>query len=101
MKTHNRYLVKPSKIHSLKDIELEKQRLRLEILKKEQDIHEGYRDILHALSPRNIASSLVNDVATSSTIVSKAFSVGKAFLSKRKKKKHDRLKAESQRDAEM
>ncbi|MEI7661377.1 MAG: hypothetical protein WCK34_04235 [Bacteroidota bacterium] len=86
---NNRYKVRSEKIHSLKDISLEKQRLQLEILKKEQDIHNGYRDILQALSFRNLASTVVNEIASSSSVLTKAFSIGKAFLSKRKKKRRD------------
>ena len=93
MKTTNRYIVKAANIRSLKDIELEKQRLRLEIMKKEQDIHSGYRNILHAFSLRNLATTLVNEVTTTSSVLSKALLIGKSFLDNRKKKKHDKLKA--------
>ena len=93
MSPTKRYTVKADKIGSLKDIELEKQRLRLEIMKKEQDINSGYRNIVQALSPRNIAATLVNDLTTSSTVLSKAFSIGKALIAKRKKKKLDKLNA--------
>ena len=90
MKTTNRYTIKAARIHSLKDIEVEKHRLRLEIMKKEQDIHNSYRNILQSFSPRNLATSMVNDFTTSSTILSKAFSIGKAIMARRKKKKHDK-----------
>ena len=93
MSTTKPYKVKAERIHSLQDIELEKQRLRLEILKKEQDIHAGYRNILQSLSPRNIAATVVNDISSSSMVLSKAFSIGKALMAKRKKKKLDKLKA--------
>jgi hypothetical protein len=92
MKTSNRYTVKPGNIHSLEDIRLEKMRLRLEILKTETSIHEGYRDILQALSLKNLATSIINDISTSSTMVTRAFSFGKSLLEKRKKKKQDRMK---------
>ncbi len=95
MKTNNRYIVKANRIHSLKDIELEKQRLRLEILKQEQDIHSGYRNILQALTFRNLATNIVSDIATSSSLLSKALSIGKAVMSRRKKKKYDKLKADT------
>jgi hypothetical protein len=78
MKASKRYLVKTENIHSLKDLELEKQRLRLEILKTETAIQSNYRNITQALTFKNIA---------------KAVSFGKLFLEKRKKKKHDKLKA--------
>ncbi|MEI6683843.1 MAG: hypothetical protein WCO44_14525 [Bacteroidota bacterium] len=90
MKTTNRYTIKAERIRSLKDIEVEKHRLRLEIMKKEQDIHNSYRNILQGFSPRNLATSMVNDFTTSSSILSKAFSIGKAFMARRKKKKRDK-----------
>ena len=92
MSKTKRYLVKPEKIHSLKDLDLEKQRLRLEIMKTEQNIHAGYRDILHALTFKNIATTMISDISASSSVLTKAFSIGKSLLEKRKKKKHDRHK---------
>jgi len=95
MKTTNRYKIRPGKIHSLADIRAEKIRLRLEILKTEEDIHDGYREILSALSPKNIATSMINDVATSSNVLTKAFFVGKSLFSGRKKKKKNKDKTAS------
>ena len=91
MKTTKRYLVKPEKIHSMEDLRLEKLRLRLEIMKTEENIHAGYRDILEALSFKNIATTMINDVAATSSVLSKAFSFGKAMMAKRKKKKQGTL----------
>jgi hypothetical protein len=96
MKTSKRYTVPPGKLQSLEDIRLEKMRLRLEILKTENNIHEGYRDILHALSPKNVVGSVINDITGSSTLVAKAFSFGKMLMEKRKKKKQDKLKRASE-----
>ena len=91
MKTSKRYIVQAGKIHSLEDIRLEKMRLRLEILKTENNIHDGYRDILQALSFKNLANNVISDISASSTLITKAFSIGKSLLEKRKKKKHDKL----------
>jgi hypothetical protein len=91
MKPSNRYQVKTDKIHSLNDLRMEKMRLRMEIMKTEENIHTGYREILHALSFRNIASTVINDVTASSSVVAKAFDIGKSFFAKRKKKKHDKM----------
>lgn len=85
-------MVKPEQIHSLHDIKMEKLRLRLEIMKTEENIHAGYRDIMQALSFKNLAGSLVNEISASSTILTRAFSFGKAVMSKRKKKKHNSFK---------
>jgi len=73
MKTSKRYTVQSAKIHSMEDLRLEKMRLRLEIMKTEASIHEGYRDILQAFSFKNIASTVINDVSASSTMVARAF----------------------------
>lgn len=88
-------MVKSANIHSLKDIELEKQRLRLEIMKTEVNIHDGYRNIIQALTFKNIATTMIRDVSATSSVMSKVFEFGKTMLEKRKKKKHDKLKAVS------
>jgi hypothetical protein len=95
MKTSKRYKVNHDKIHSLKDIEMEKQRLRLEIMKTEVNIHSGYRNILQAFTLKNLATSMVNDISATSSVLSKVFTFGKAIMAKRKKKKHDKLKTVS------
>ena len=85
-------MVQPGKIHSLQDLSIEKQRLRFEIMKTEENIHSGYRDILQALTFKNLASTMINDLSATSSVMSKAFAIGKSFMSKRKKKKQDELK---------
>ena len=92
MKTSKRYTVQPAKIHSLQDIMLEKQRLRFEIMKTEENIHSGYRDILQALTFKNLAATMISDISATSSVMSKAFAVGRSIMAKRKKKKHDKLK---------
>jgi len=74
----------------MKDLTLEKQRVRMEILKTEQEIHRDYRNILHALSLRNLASALVNEILTTHSGISTAFSIGRNLFRGKKKKKHDR-----------
>ena len=85
-------MVKPGKINSLKDIESEKLRLRMEIMKKEENIHADYSHILDALSFRNLASTMINEISSTSSVLAKAFSFGKSIMTKRKKKKQDKLK---------
>jgi hypothetical protein len=92
MKTSKRYIVKAEKIHSMEDLRIEKLRLRLEIMKTEENIHSGYRDILQALTLKNLATTMINDVSASSSLLGKAFVFGKAVMAKRKKKKQDKLK---------
>lgn len=86
MKTNNRYVVKPEKIHSLKDIEMEKQRLRLEIMKTETTIRANYHNLLHAFTFRNLATTLVQDISATSSAVSKAMAIGKSLFGRKKKK---------------
>jgi hypothetical protein len=74
---------------------MEKLRLRLEITKTEENIHSGYRHLLDALSFRNIAGNVINEVAANSTIMSKAISFGTALLSKKKKKRQSKSQDDS------
>jgi hypothetical protein len=85
-------MVKADKIHSLDDIKMEKLRLRLEIMKTEESIHSGYREILQALTFKNIATTVISDVSASSSVLTKMFAFGKAVMARQKKKKHDRLR---------
>lgn len=99
MKMSERYRVKTGRIRSLRDLTLEKQRLRMEILKTEQDIHSSYRNILHTLSIRNLVSLLVGEITASHAGFSKAFSLGVSLFGAKKKKKH--AKAPDSHDPEM
>ena len=85
-------MVNSAKIHSLQDLRMEKPRLRFEIMKTEQNIHTSYRDIVSALSFKNLANTIINDISTSSSVLTRAFDFGKSFMAKRKKKKHDKHK---------
>ena len=92
MKTSKRYIVEPGKIHSLQDLKMEKQRLKFEILKTEENIHSGYRDIVSAFTIKNLATTMINDISATSSVLNKAFSFGKSIMARRKKKKHDKMK---------
>ena len=89
MSMNNRYTVKASKIRSLKDLQLEKTKVRNEILKKEGDIRTDYRNTLDLLTFRNIVTNLVDSITDQSAIISKVFSFGKAMFARRKKKKKE------------
>jgi len=88
------------KIRSLDDLRSEKQRLKSELQKTEEDIHSGYRHILDMLSFRNILKTVTDDIVTSSTVASKAFAVGKKLFEKVKKKKKKKEKKETTTDFE-
>jgi hypothetical protein len=85
-------MVDPDRIKSLKDLSMAKQRLRIEIMKTESTIHSSYREIIQAFTFKNIAGTMINDMTTRSAMLTKAFAIGKSFFSKRKKKKHDKMK---------
>jgi hypothetical protein len=87
MKTNKRYKVPHGKVGSLQELELEKARLRLEIMKSEENIRSDYRRLMDAFTLRNLATGLMDDIAVTSNVFSKAISVGKSIFAKRKKKK--------------
>ena len=97
MKTIKKYKIKADRIDSLEALEHEKIRLRMEILKKEESIKYNYRHLVDALTFRNLTSTIISDLSTTSTVVSKAFSFGKSFFDKRKKKKRERHAAEDEK----
>lgn len=100
MKTNKPYKVKSERVHSLRDLELEKARLQLEILKAKENIHSDYRRILDSFTLKNLASVMVQDMATSSGIVSKTFGLGKSFFAKKKKKKLKEKEIENEKSTE-
>lgn len=85
----NRYRIKPSRIKSLADLHLEKSRVKLEIMKKAENIHSDYRSLLNALTFRNIISNLAEDLTVQSAALSKAVSIGKSIFSGSRKKKKE------------
>jgi hypothetical protein len=72
------------------ELQLEKARLKLELIRTEDKIKSNYRHILFAFSLRNIFSTVTTELSTSS-ILSKAFTLGKNWLGSRKKKKKQEL----------
>jgi hypothetical protein len=87
----NRYKIKPSRIKSLDDLQLEKSKVKLEIMKKSENIRADYRNILNALTFKNIAANIAEDITLQSAVLSKAFSFGKSlFQRKRKKREQER-----------
>jgi hypothetical protein len=92
MKTSSRYHVKTGKIRSLEDIAAEKARLKFEIRLKEEHIRTNYHHIMEAFTFRSLATNLVTEISSSGpSVLSKAISIGKSFLEKRKKKKKEKL----------
>jgi hypothetical protein len=87
MKNKESYRVRIGKINSISDLEVEKERLRLEITRKEVGIKDSYHNLVDLLSFRNLIGTLLDEVNATSSVVGKVISVGKKLLSKRKKKK--------------
>jgi hypothetical protein len=75
------------KIRSLEDLKLEKARLEMDILKKENQIHSDYRQILDRLTLRNLIRNIQEDVAMTANVTSKAIAVGRKIFARKKKKK--------------
>jgi hypothetical protein len=75
------------KIHSMHELQLEQARLKLELVRTEDKIKANYRHILSAFSLRNIFSTVTTELSSTSSVISKAFTLGKNLLARRKKKK--------------
>jgi hypothetical protein len=75
------------------ELQLEKVRLQMELVRTEDNIKNNYRHILSALSFRNIIST-ITELTSTTSIVSKAFTLGKNLLGRRKKKKQQKKQAE-------
>ena len=93
MKTRDPYRLKPGRINSLKDLEREKERLQLEIVRREEHIRFNYHNLRSLLSFRNMLGTLIEEVTTSATVAGKILSFGKDLFAKRKKKKKARMAA--------
>ena len=81
----------------MQELQLEKARLKLELLKTEGKIKANYRYILSAFSLRNIFSTVTTELIHPSSIATSAITLVKNWLSKRKKKRKEKkveLKAE-------
>jgi hypothetical protein len=83
----NKYKTSIRKIHSLKDLHLERLRLKGELLNTEEGINANYHNIREAFSIHNILKTVTEDITLASTAFSKAFSIGKTLIGKVKKKK--------------
>jgi hypothetical protein len=86
----NHYKIR--KVRSLHDLEIEKARLKTEAVKREEQIKGNYRNIVEALTLRNLLQHLSNEISMTTSAVSTAFSVGKTIFEKFKKKKKNKDK---------
>ena len=87
MRTSEPYKVRANHLNSLSDLEREKERLQMEIARREEGIKYNYQNLVKLLSFRNLIGTLIDEVSTTTTVIGKLFLLGKDFLAKRKKKK--------------
>jgi hypothetical protein len=85
MNEHSEHRIR--RIRSRRDLEKEKARLQVEILKTEGSIKSSFRHLVDALTFRNIIKNISEDIAVTSSIFSKAYETGKKLFSRKKKKK--------------
>ena len=90
MKTNEPYSVRVKNIKSLADLEREKEKMQIEIARREEGIRYNYQNLVHLLSFRNLITTFIDEVSTTTTVISKLFSLLKEFLAKRKKKKKEK-----------
>jgi len=83
----------------MNELKLEKARLKLELLKTEDKIEANFRHIRSAFSFRNIFSTATNELTNPSSLLMKAFTLGKDWLGRRKKKK--KQKKDEEKSNEM
>lgn len=95
MRTNDPYKVRVKNINSLKDLEREKERLQLEIVRREERIRHTYHNLVHLLSFRNLAGALVEELTTTATVAGKLVTFGRDIFAKRKKKKKAKLEAKA------
>jgi len=78
---------KIGKIKSLQDLQLEKARLELDIVKAEEKIRSNYRNILGMFTLHNLFHIVTHDINLTSNIFSKLYATGKNIFRKKGKKK--------------
>lgn len=94
MKNKTHYKIRG--IRSLHDLELEKVRLKMELLKREEAIKGNYRNIVDALTFRNLLQHLSSEITKTTSAVSTAFSVGKSIFGAFKRKKKNKPRSQEE-----
>ena len=75
------------KIRTLHELEMEKARLQVELVKTEEQISSAYRHLMDHFSFRNIIKKTADEINMTTNVVSKAVAIGKDIFGKVKKKK--------------
>jgi len=71
----------------MKDLLIRKQILKEQIEEKEQEIEDDYKILIDTLSFRNIMGNVSKEIATSNYALTKAFTIGKLLIERRKKRR--------------
>jgi hypothetical protein len=74
-------------IHSMHELQLEKARLKMEVVRAEEKVKGNYRNIIAAFSLKNIVSTVTTELVNPSSLAAKAFTIGRNWLVKRKKRR--------------
>ena len=88
MKTKFKSRTNIRKIRTLHELEMEKARLQVELVKAEEQISSGYRHLKDHFSFRNIIKKATDEINMTTNVVSKAVAIGKDIFGKLKKKKN-------------
>ncbi|MCX6248153.1 MAG: hypothetical protein NTW10_10485 [Bacteroidetes bacterium] len=96
MKTNKDQRIRIREIHSMHELQMERARLELELVKTEDKIKASYKNILYAFSLGNLLSTVTTEFASSSSILAKTVNLGMNWLSRRKKKKKKKQEKQQQ-----
>ena len=88
-------------IHSMHELQLEKARLKMEVVRAEEKIKGNYRNILAAFSLKNIVSTVTTEIVNPASVAGKLFNFGKNWLSRRKKRRQQRSDGKTEVKPEM
>ena len=87
MKKSRHHIERMTPINTLKELREEKFRLQRELADTEDDIKENYRDLIDALTFRNIINSIAEEIVSTNLVVSQAYSIIKPLFKRKKKNK--------------
>jgi hypothetical protein len=93
MKNEKSYMIRG--IRSFRDLQEETLRMKTEVKRVEERIGNNYSNLKEALSPANILKSVVEELTTSSAMISGIISLGHKIFKKRKKKNRRDAEAQS------
>ncbi|MCX6281928.1 MAG: hypothetical protein NTU51_08190 [Bacteroidetes bacterium] len=99
MRTSEPFKIRLNHINSLEDLQREKEKLQMEIVRREEGIKYNYQNLVHLLSFKNLLGTLIDDVSTTTSVIGKIVSISKDFLARRKKKKKVKQEQQSKQEA--